>query len=386
MDIRFDPVKTGNEVQGRGEKAPAFDLGSRLQGKVIEVNGQTARIQFGGTILEAKIQVPLSVGDALLLTVVAKDASGILLKVVPPQNPVPGTLTDDDLGAILNGWNLPKGGMEAAQALIRRSGMLGQSELKEFIAQSKGVEDLDTAAFLFTKGLPISLDTLEWAKGKEDFPLQGLAEKTDKLAKSVKSANSSEQEAQKEVRTLGDLIDRFRFDPRGGAKALLENLRSPESVLLKFLHASKDEETPMGLEENATLQLQVLADKGGPVGNLAADLLSAMRFSQLVSTVRPEVPFLLEDGEGRIESEGEKVTLDLNFDRLGRLRVEMIQIEGRLSLLVLADEPETAQWLSERLDSLREGLESKGYRPKMLVRRKPLVLSEAPQGRVDLRL
>ncbi|HEY9765531.1 MAG TPA: flagellar hook-length control protein FliK [Chroococcales cyanobacterium] len=383
MDIRFDPVKTGNEVQGRGEKAPAFDLGSRLQGKVLEVNGQTARIQFGSTILEAKIQVPLSVGDSLLLTVVAKDASGILLKVVPPQNPVPGTLTDDDLGAILNGWNLPKGGTEAAQALLRRSGMLDQLELKEFIAQSKGVEDLDTAAFLFTKGLPISPDTFEWAKRKEDFLLQGLAEKTDKLAKSI---NPSEQDSQKEVRALRDLIERFRFDPKGGAAALLENLRSPESVLLKFLHSAKGEETDMRLEENATLQLQVLADKGDALGNLAAELLSVMRFSQLASTVRPEVPFLLEGGEGRIESEGEKVSLDLNFDRLGRLRVEMIQSEGSLSLLVLADEPETAQWLSERIDSLREGLESKGYRPKVFVRRKPLVLPEAPQGRIDLRL
>lgn len=346
MEIRFDPTL----LTGRG-LPPAFVLGSRMMAQVMEVRGQTALLKLGQCLLEAKSELPLAVGDRVLLTVAAKDERGLVLRIQP--QPVSQALTEDDFAAILKDYNLPKEAIPVAKALLAETGSLEPGDIRTLFermeeAGTKEAKDAKGAVTLSRLGIPLSPETLKWARRQEE----GLATLERKL----------QALPLQERKLLQPWLERLKWEPRKGFKPFFEALKA----LVEEDSGIKEED-----------KLASLADRPGPLGELAAELLGIFRFSHLAN--RPRVPFLLEGGEGHLERDGERIHLELEFDQLGKLRVDLYQVEGRLSCLIQVEE--AMGGLSPRLNELKARLEAQGYQPAIQVRVRP----EGVQH-VDLRL
>ncbi|MGE5707467.1 MAG: hypothetical protein ACM3YO_03970 [Bacteroidota bacterium] len=320
-----------------------------MMAQVMEVRGQTALLKLGQFLLEAKSELPLAVGDRVLLTVAAKDERGLVLRIQPQA--VSQALTEDDFAAILKENNLPKEAFPVAKALLE-TGSLDAGEIKTLFEQLKEAggtpQDAKGASALFRLGIPLSPETLKWARRLEE----GLAPLERKL----------QGLPPQERKRLEPWLERLKWEPKKGFKPFFEALQA------------LGEEDP-GIREEE--KLASLADRPGPLGELAAELLGIFRFSQLSN--RPRVPFLLEGGEGHLERDGERIRLELEFDQLGKIRVDLVQVEGRLSCLIQVDG--AAGGLSPRLNELKARLEAQGYQPAIQVRVRP----EGVQH-VDLRL
>lgn len=345
MDIHLGPFE--------GNTLPNL---TRLVGKVLKVEGNLATIEFGGQRFDVELTIPLLEGDRVM-ALPSKEGNGLVLKVSTPAQPVPEALTDFDLPAILKDWGL-KAAEPAARALVEASGQLEEKALRRFLTKVAGLppEQLPAAAKLFTHQLPITRETLEWAAPKN------LGE----LVTRLKQVPEESQAA------LSGILERLHFTPEKGLRAIAQALEAPEALLDHGVDAS----------DNPTSQLGKLAGDSGVVGQWAQDLLGVLRNAQLLGN-EVKLPFWFEGGEGHLEAEGGRVMMRLDLAELGVVRVTLMQVDGLLSCLVAPEQPDVADWLSEHVGVLEEGLSQQGYRASVRIRRAQV--TNLPEH-VDLRL
>lgn len=366
--------------------------------EVLAVDGPTVLLRLGGLEVRALSTVPLAVGERLRLLVAQATAERVLLQVLP-NGPSEAAGAARDLAGWLDEVGLPVTPLfqGLVRAFLARRLPLDPLDLLDLGQRLSAwglttAGDLEAAADLVSRGLPVTPATLAIARPRPGEPLAALAALWRLLAG---AGARPEAAAGAHGRALLDLLTRLiadgeeRPDPvwlrwaaetlgtapeARLARALSDPARLADRehdlvVLLRRLAATLAADGPKrsdlaGLVERArqALEQQHLENAGRLQAETPALVLPlpAPWAPGAAAWVRVEWEEPAE-AAGAASSAPLTLTLEVDPPSLGRLQVQ-VQVRGRrLALVVRCATPAVQQFVAGRLDELVAALEGLGY-------------------------
>ncbi|NBI29559.1 hypothetical protein [Chengkuizengella marina] len=213
--------------------------GQIVKGLVLQLlNNQEALIQINGIQLKAKLEIALSPGDHKLLQVQPKTPGGLLLLKSVEQSVFPNA--NESVTQLLNVLNIKNTTLnrELIQTLHKEEIPLTKENITQFqsiISSSKDrnliKKSLQSAIFLFNRGLPMTETTMEAIRQiQHGKPLHELIHQ---LYKSVAEFKSNLQTI-KEPKLQADLLVKSNLNPNNQSNvSVISN--QPNMVSLKLL-------------------------------------------------------------------------------------------------------------------------------------------------------
>lgn len=387
MEIRPIGQSAATPQAGEGG-APALADGQVLVAKVMSVQGKSVEVMLDGRKLQVQTSVPLSPGDEMRLLVHTGKQGQTRLEVVSLKGEA-SLMSEPHLAALVEKMGLPsdKATLDSAKALFAQTGTVNPEQVKELARLGSLVKDPADragAAFLLSRGIVVTPEALAAVTGRtrtQESAGKRLADRAKLEKIDLEGLQLNEGDANALVAGLEKLIKAFTPAEAQIARLLRDGL-SLEGARDGNVAANLPGDSELGKE----LRFQQLDDATrGLQGRTDA---TEVRIPLMLGRHPGEVLVQKWKGNPRDPEDHTRLLVSLDMDYLGPISVDLMMHNRQVGGRLLVSDPQTREFLADRLGRLRDGLSGIGISVTHLDVGTPQDKPDPPQprARFDVKL
>lgn len=363
-------------VTPAGQTVPqnsVFIQGEIVEGKITGLqDGQVTGV-FKGVSLQAETEIPLKVGQSILVEVVESRPGKVHLRILEPQEASGAGIPKDSQAAMLKAMDLQVTQQtRSALSAVMAAGLPLSREAVDFVANAGSLFQADgpkAAALLFALGLPADSTSMALATGAMADPVALsflLGNAMGKLLRQVKESKDPEV-----INTI--VIAISAMSGRGGAwNADAGKFRN--QLLSHLIKMSEKFSDHSGTSAGKSTIPRMTAEESS-ISSSVRQVLYSMDALSLASRnsltdyffgfpffeegrVRHFLMTIKGSGgsEKRIDPKNTSVLLDLDLSAIGRIRAGLYISGGVISVKFLTQDDETASAMVNDFPALAEAL------------------------------